>query len=85
MNSSATAIKKFTAHLFAQLSLHLFKKYLFDGCYVSGTKENKTAEAFHQSLHSSFSHLKFGNYRPRLDLAITADTLQSRDQRFFSS
>lgn len=87
MNLSTTAIKKkTTAHLLFHLIIHLFKKHLFNGCYMSGTKVNKTDETCNHRICSS-SHRppppkKFGNHRPRLNLAITFYILQYRNQSF---
>ena len=51
MNLSATAIKNSTAHLF----IHLFKKYLFNGCHISDGKVNKTDETYHHIIYSPSS------------------------------
>lgn len=47
MNLSATAIENSTAHL--------FKKYLFNGCHISGGKVNKTDETYHHIIYSPSS------------------------------
>lgn len=80
MNLYATAVKNSAAHIFVHLFIHLFKKYLFNSCYRSGTKVNKTDETCHHRICSPFPPTplsEFGNHRSNLDLA-TFYTLKYR-------